>query len=192
MLKGSRMIRASLFALALVCVAVPRASADCASTCGDVCYAVPESAFVRVEVVSTSNNYTSRVRIVERLGGDPSITVTPGDELEDIYSQLPLVVGDQAFLTISRYSDSPDQYVWNTAWPIRDELLICAGNDPNVPLDHYVAMATSPDCMATAEDLEISNTCDDTDDGPGCSAGGASPGILLGLLAFARRRRRRA
>jgi hypothetical protein len=185
------MFRASLLSLVLVCLAAPRASADCASTCGDVCFAVPESAFVRVEVLSTTDGYSSHVRIVEQLGGSPAITVTPGDELDGIYSQIPLVVGDDAFITISRFNGGTEQTVWNTAWPIRDELVICSGTDPNVPLDKYVLMASDPDCAAIADDFEIANTCDGDWDGGGCTAASGSPGLLLGLLAFARRRRRR-
>jgi hypothetical protein len=183
------MLRASLFALALICLAAPRASADCVSTCGDICYVVPESAFVRVEVLSTTDGYSSQARIVQRLGGSPAIAATPGEEL-GIYSRIPLAVGEQAFVTISRYSDTLEQYVWNTSWPIRNEQVICAGAEPNVPLAQYVAMGESNDCEAIADDIGISYRCDDNYE-RGCAAGPGSPGLLLALLALGRSRRRR-
>lgn len=195
------MSRALAFTVALVAataafaLAPATAEADCASTCGDVCFAAEASAFFRVEVISATG-FSSRVRVAERLGGDPTIRAAIGDELEDVYSQVEIVAGDHVFLTIARFSDSPDEYVTNAAWPIRNGNVVCDAHDPEVPLEQYVAMATSEDCAEISEQLEIANTCDDTFDGPGCSAGGTGTGALGGILApallalaFARRRR---
>ena len=183
-------------ATAALALAPATAAADCASTCGDVCFAPGFSAFFRVEVISTTG-FSSRVRLAERLGGDPAIRAAIGDELEDVYSQVEIRAGDHVFLTIAQFSDSPDEYVTNAAWPIRNGNVVCDAHDPEVPLEQYVAMATSDDCAEIAEQLEISNTCDDTFEsgcsaaGTGASSGRLAPALLgLGLgLAFARRRR---
>jgi MYXO-CTERM domain-containing protein len=181
------LIAAATAALAL---APATAAADCISTCGDVCFAAEASAFFRVEVISTTG-FTSRVRVAERLGGDAAIGPALGEELESVYSQVEAVAGDHMFITISRFSDSPDEYQANVGWPIRNGNVVCDAHDPEVPIDQYVAMATSDDCAEISEQLEIANTCDDTFDS-GCSAAGA-PGGFFGLallgLAFARRRR---
>jgi MYXO-CTERM domain-containing protein len=193
----ARALALTAVATAAVSLAPATAAADCASSCGDVCYAAEASAFLRVEAISTTG-FSSRVRVVERLGGDVTVGPAIGEELEDVYSQVEVVAGDHVFVTISRFSDRPDEYVAGVAWPIRNGNVVCDPYDPEVPLDQYVAMATSDDCAAISEQLEIANTCDDTFDGSGCSSTGASTGasggastgalVLLGL-AFVRRRR---
>lgn len=188
------MLRVLLLAIAFFCLAAPRASADCAATCGDVCYAPDGSAFARVEVLALDAGYGYRVRVVERLGGSPTIDIVPGDERDHVYSQIPLVVGDAAFMTLFDYDGNGEPQVYNTLWPIRGEEVECDGGHPNVPLDQYVAMATSDDCAAIASDLEVTNTCNDTYTPDYCNAGASPRGLVFALVALvgACRRRRRA
>jgi hypothetical protein len=185
----------TLFAVtgfAAIALATSPAQADCAATCGSICNAVDESVFVRAEVLSTSNGYSARARVAEILGGRATVDVALGDEL-DVNSQVMVGVGDSVFTTLSRFSDSVETYVWNVSWPIRDGMVICDDFDPTVPLDQYLAMATSDDCLDIARDLEVEENC--FEDVNGCAVGGGAAGGLaaaLGLALVLRRRSRAA
>jgi hypothetical protein len=166
------------------------ASADCASTCGDVCHAPAASALFRAEVVASMNGFVQRVRIVERLGGSAEVAAMIGDELEGVYAEALVAVGDRLVLTLASFDDGSGYYQWNVAWRIDGEVVVCNTINRTVPLQQYVAMATSSDCKAIAADLKIANRCDDT---PGCAAVGA-PSLLavLGVLGLGARRRSRS
>jgi hypothetical protein len=184
------------FSFAAIALASSSAKADCAATCGSVCNAVDESVFLRAEVLSTTNGYSARARVAEILGGDDTVAVAIGDEL-DVTSQVMVGVGDSVLTTVSRFSDSAETYVWNASWPIRDGMVYCDDFDPTVPLDQYVAMATSNDCVDISRDLAIDETCTEDVNGgvDGCSAGSSSLGHRVGgfvlIVGFALVRRRR-
>lgn len=186
------MLRLALLAALTVALAPVTADAhDCISTCGDICYAVPESAFYRAEILSTNGGYTSRVRLVERLGGEASVAPAIGEERDDIYTEIEVQAGEHVFLTLSRHTETGELYVWNVARPIRLERVMC-GDDPEIELAQYVGMAESDRCESIAEDLDIANECSDTHSSPGCtSAASGSLGGALMLLVLALRRRRR-
>jgi uncharacterized protein (TIGR03382 family) len=180
-------------ALGLALASRSPAAADCASTCGDVCYAPEVSALFRVEVTDIASG-APRVVILERLGGSSDVEAEVGDELADIYSDAQVTVGDELVVVLARFDDGSGTYAWNTAWRLEGDAVICNFGTRTVPLASYVDMATSSDCEARAVDLQIASGCDDTFDG--CSAAGA-PSLLaalaaLGLVVRRRSRNRRS
>ncbi|MBS1122497.1 MAG: hypothetical protein H6Q90_4725 [Deltaproteobacteria bacterium] len=156
------------------------AAADCASTCGDVCFAPEASAFFRAEVIDARDGFATRVRLVESFGGSTEVPAAVGDELDEVYSQTIVAVGDQLFVTLSNFDDGSGVYPYNVAWRIEANEVVCETTDRRIPLDQYAAMATSTECLEISDQLSISNSCDDTP-GAGCAASGGTS--LLGVLA---------
>jgi hypothetical protein len=175
------MQRLVVLASVLALGAPSTASADCASTCGDVCNAPEASALFRAEVVATTDGFLPRVQIVERLGGSAEVAAMIGDEIEDVYAEVQVSVGDELVLTLASFDDGSGDYQWSIAWRIDSGEVVCSTIARTVPLEQYVAMAASSECEAIAVDLKIANRCDDT---PGCTAAGA-PSLLAALAALA-------
>lgn len=183
-----QVVLASVLALALA--SPTTASADCAGTCGDICAAPEVSALFRVEVIATTAGFSPRVEIVEQLGGSAEVAAVVGDEIEDVYAETGVAVGDQMVLVLANFDDRSGHYQWSAAWRIENEDVVCSTIARTVPLQQYVAMAASPKCEEIAVDLKIAFQCDDT---PGaCTAAGA-PSLLaaLAVLGLGMRRRSR-
>ncbi len=182
------MKRLVVLASVLVLASPSTASADCASTCGDVCDAPEASALFRVEVVAGMDGSAPRVQIVERLGGSAEVGAVVGDEIEDVHAEGLVGVGDQLVLVLASLDDGSGHYQWNIARRIESEDVVCSTLARTVPLPQYVEMATSSECEAIAVDLKIANRCDDTSFG--CAAAGA-PSLLAALAALGLGVRRR-
>lgn len=186
------MLRALLLATGIAALAPSSAAADCIATCGDICFAPPETAFYRAEVLTVENGYAQRVRLVEHLAGGATGAV--GEEREDIYVEQNVVVGDSLFVSLAPYTDGRSgDYVWNISRRIENNQIACEVEDRIVDVDQYAAMAASPNCPAIRSQLELeSPPCDDTVDVAGCNAGGAASFGVSAALLLLRRRRRRA